>query len=217
TPPAPYAKAQMQTVFDAVLDARALPRALSFMPRGAQLEPRELVDWARYVALHEAIRLPLIGGHRLASLVTRVAARRALPERDLDLERAVRERYWALLEADFENARRGLYPLALLFDVPFARYAGKLPRFLLDAPRILGRMEARNHRDLPANVDLSAYPAYYRRTFHWQTDGYFSRHSAKLYDLGVELLFIGVADVMRRQALAEVVRRKPSGPVRLLD
>ncbi|HTV18115.1 MAG TPA: class I SAM-dependent methyltransferase, partial [Polyangiaceae bacterium] len=134
-----------------------------------------------------------------------------------DLEQAVRGRYWALLERDFENARQGLYPAALLFDVPFARYATHVPRFLLDAPRILERIGARNHRDLPSNVDLSTYPAYYRRTFHWQTDGYFSQHSAKLYDLGVELLFVGMADVMRRQALAEVVRRKPRGQVRLLD
>jgi ubiquinone/menaquinone biosynthesis C-methylase UbiE len=206
------------------LDARVLPRAAGhlsrragFLPPGAALEPRELVDWARYVALHEAVRLPLIGGHRLTSLMARLTARRALPERNRELESAVRGRYWASLEADFDNARRGVYPRALLFDVPIARYAGNLPRFLLDAPRILERISARNHRDLPAHVDLAAYPAYYRRTFHWQTDGYFSQHSAKLYDLGVELLFIGMADVMRRQALAEVVRRKARGQVRLLD
>jgi ubiquinone/menaquinone biosynthesis C-methylase UbiE len=153
----------------------------------------------------------------LTSLVARAAARRSVPERNRALETAVRQRYWALLERDFDNARRGVYPRALLFDVPFATYAGNMPRFLLDAPRILARIGARNHRDLPAHVDLSTYPAYYRRTFHWQTDGYFSQHSAKLYDFGVELLFVGMADVMRRQALAEVVRRKVGGQVRLLD
>jgi ubiquinone/menaquinone biosynthesis C-methylase UbiE len=210
----------MQTALDARLLPRApsdLPQGLGLLPRGAALEPRELIDWARYVALHEAVRLPLIGGHRLTSLVARAAARRSVPERNRALETAVRQRYWALLERDFDNARRGVYPRALLFDVPFATYAGNMPRFLLDAPRILARIGARNHRDLPAHVDLSTYPAYYRRTFHWQTDGYFSQHSAKLYDLGVELLFVGMADVMRRQALAEVVRRKVGGQVRLLD
>jgi len=210
----------MQSALDARVLPRAaghLPRGAGLLPRGAALETRELVDWARYVALHEAVRLPLIGGHRLTSLLARVATRRPVPERNRDLESAVRGRYWALLEADFDNARRGIYPRALLFDVPIARYAGNMPRFLLDAPRIVERISARNHRDLPAHVDLAAYPAYYRRTFHWQTDGYFSQHSAKLYDLGVELLFIGMADVMRRQALAEVVRRKARGQVRLLD
>lgn len=218
TLPSPYAKSEMQTVSDARLlppGGALLPRNL--LPRDAVLEPRELLDWARYLALHEAVRLPLIGGHRLVTQVARLAARRDVPERNRALEHAVRARYWTLLETDFDNARRGVYPPALLFDVPFARYAGNVPRFLLDAPRILGRIGARNHRDLPSHVDLAAYPAYYRRTFHWQTDGYFSQHSAKLYDLGVELLFVGMADVMRRQALAEVIRRKPRSQVRLLD
>lgn len=188
-----------------------------YLPRTVARAPRELLTWARYLALHEAVRLPLIGGHRLASFAARWTARRQPPVRDRALERAVQGRYWALLAADFENAQRGVYPAELLFDVPFGEYAGNVPRFLLDAPRILERIEAGNHRDLPPDVDLSAYPAYYRRTFHWQTDGYFSRHSAELYDLGVELLFIGTADVMRRQLLAEVVRRKPRGKVRLLD
>lgn len=188
-----------------------------YLPREMGQAPRELLTWGRYLALHEAIRLPLIGAHRLASLITRVAARRQAPTRDLRLENAVRERYWQLLARDFDNARRGLYPPELLFDVPLGAYAQALPRFLLDAPRILGRIDARDHADLPSHLNLSSYPAYYRRNFHWQTDGYFSRHSAALYDLGVELLFVGVADVMRRQVLADVARRKPRGPVRLLD
>jgi ubiquinone/menaquinone biosynthesis C-methylase UbiE len=187
------------------------------LPRAPGRPERARLSWARYVALHEAVRLPLIGGHRLASFLTHWAARRQAPARSRTLELAVQRRYWALLAADFENAQRGLYPPELLFDVPFAAYAGNLPRFLRDAPKIIGRIGARRHDDLPRHLDLSRYPAYYRRTFHWQTDGYFSRHSAELYDLGVELLFIGTADVMRRQVLAEVVRRTGGGKLRLLD
>src|SRR5262245_33542693 len=192
------------------IESRSLPRLL-----GAG--PREWLAWGRYLALHEAIRLPLVGAHRLTALVARLAARRQTPARDPELERAVRERYWQLLARDFDNARRGLYPRELLFDVPLGAYAQSLPRFLLDAPRILGRIDAGDYADLPQHLNLSVYPAYYRRNFHWQTDGYFSRHSAALYDLGVELLFIGVADVMRRQVLAEVARRERRGPLRLLD
>lgn len=187
------------------------------LPRLLGEAPRELLTWARYLALHEAIRLPLIGAHRLTALVARLAARRKPPARDLELERAVRGRYWQLLERDFDDAKSGLYPRELIFDMPLGAYAQSLPRFLLDAPSILGRIGAGDYADLPRDVNLSAYPAYYRRNYHWQTDGYFSRHSAALYDLGVELLFIGVADVMRRRALAEVMRRKARGPVRLLD
>jgi len=194
-----------------------LPHLPHYLPRSVGRQPGELRAWARYLLLHEAIRLPLIGGHRLASAVARLWASRQTPTRNRQLEHAVQQRYWALLERDFGNTRRGLYPESLLFDVPFARYAGNVPRFLVDAPRILERIGARNHKDLPAGVDLAAYPAYYRRNFHWQTDGYFSRHSAELYDLGVELLFIGTADAMRRQVLELVAPEAARGPIRLLD
>ena len=40
--------------------------------------------------------------------------------------------------------------------------------------------------DLPAHVDRSRYPRYYLRTFHWQTDGWLSERSARLYDPSVE-------------------------------
>ena len=55
-------------------------------------------------------------------------------------------------------------------------------------------------------MKLEDYPAYYRRNFHWQTDGYLSRRSAELYNVGVELLFLGTADVMRRQIVPPIAR-----------
>lgn len=174
--------------------------------------PLAALAWARYLALHEAIRLPLIGLHRLtfAQLGSR-------PARDKSLELSMRRRYRELLRRDFDSAASGVYPLELLFDLPLARYAAALPRLALDMPAVLSRLRAGDFRDLPRDVDYSAFPAYYRRNFHWQTDGYFSRHSAALYDLAVELLFIGCADVMRRQVLAQVMHRKRSSTVRLLD
>lgn len=188
--------------------AQAMPALVRRLGR----RPHEALSWARYVALHEAIRLPLTGLHRLAF---RVAGQGAA--RDEALEQTVRRRYRELLRQDFRNARAGLYPMALLFDVPLRGYARRLPRLLLDTPGVLRRLRSGDFRDLPGNVNLEAFPPYYRQTFHWQTDGYFSRHSAELYDLGVELLFVGCADVMRRQALAEVMKRRPPGEVRVLD
>ena len=184
----------------------------ALLASGFLQRPGDALSWARYRALHEAIRLPLLGLQRLSFAM---AGPRPAP--DPALVRSVRRRYGELLAQDFENARRGLYPMQLLLDLPLGAYARRLPRLLLDVPSVLGRIKARDYRDLPGSVDLEGYPAYYRRNFHWQTDGYLSRHSAEIYDLGVELLFLGCADVMRRQTLAEVVRRKPPGPVRLLD
>ncbi len=178
---------------------------------GVQM-PRAPLTRARYFALHEAIRIPLLGAHRLT--FARFGAR---PARNASLELSIHRRYRELLRRDFDNAVSGVYPLELLFDLPLSGYGAALPKLLLDMPAILERLRARNFRDLPSDVDYSAFPAYYQRNFHWQTDGYFSRHSASLYDLGVELLFVGCADVMRRQVLAQVMHRKPRGPVRLLD
>nr|MDQ3341906.1 class I SAM-dependent methyltransferase [Myxococcota bacterium] len=52
----------------------------------------------------------------------------------------------------------------------------------------------------------------------WQTDGYFSEHSAEVYELGVELLFRGTADVMRRQIIPPITRfLRTEKATRLLD
>lgn len=131
--------------------------------------------------------------------------------------REVRRRYEALLERALDNVESGYYPQKLLFQLPVADYAKLLPRMLRDFPRAIRRAQSKNFRDLPGDVDLAAYPPYFRRNFHWQTDGYLSRRSAELYDVGVECLFLGMADVMRRQVIPPLALhlrqgRCPSGP-----
>lgn len=133
----------------------------------------------------------------------------------------LRRRTAALYARDLDNVRAGMYPRALLFQLPTRDYARVLPRLVLDTPRIVRRMRRGEYKDIPP-VDKGRFPAYYRRTFHWQTDGYFSQHSAEVYDLGVELLFRGTADVMRRQIIPPVTRwLRDTGAapqrVRLLD
>jgi ubiquinone/menaquinone biosynthesis C-methylase UbiE len=111
-------------------------------------------------------------------------------------------RYHALLERDLENARLGRYPRELLFDFPTTHYLKLLPAGLTEIPRILWRRLRRGIHDLPEIEHRENYPEYYLRNFHWQSDGWFSSRSARLYDLSVETLFVGTADVMRRMALA---------------
>ena len=133
--------------------------------------------------------------------------------------RAVLRRRDELHARDLANVEAGLYPRELLFDIPLGRYMRALPRLLRDTPNVVRRRRAGDFRDIPA-VDKQRYPAYYRRTFHWQTDGYFSAHSAEVYELGVELLFRGTADVMRRQIIPPItrfVRATGTRPIRLLD
>jgi ubiquinone/menaquinone biosynthesis C-methylase UbiE len=151
----------------------------------------------------------------------RVLTRTPRVEIGSDVLGALRRRTEALYQRDMENVRDGMYPRELLFQIPRWQYARVFPRLLLDTPSIVRRKKRGEYKDIPP-VDKGRFPAYYRRTFHWQTDGYFSEHSAEVYDLGVELLFRGTADVMRRQIIPPVTRWMREvgavpGNVRLLD
>ena len=177
-------------------------------------EVRGRLDAVAYRAQQYAILAPLAALRRLIA----IAGGGAAP--DPGAVAMLRRRYDDLLARDLANVEAGLYPRALLFQIPFARYAYALPSLLLDAPWIARRMRARDHQDLPADVDVGRYPSYFRRNFHWQSDGYLSCRSAELYDVGVELLFAGMGDVMRRQVIPPISRfvaGSGSRDVRVLD
>lgn len=110
-------------------------------------------------------------------------------------------RFSELLARDVANVEAGAYPSELLFQMPVREYVSDLPRLAVEVSRMIRRAKAHQVRDLPKDVDLGRFPDYFRRNFHWQTDGYLSRRSANLYDLAVEFLFLGSADVMRRQVI----------------
>lgn len=131
---------------------------------------------------------------------------------------ALQRRYDALLERDLDNVARGYYPRELLYQIPFLGYLRRVPEALFDVPRFLVRSYLGRHDELPGDIDRERYPAYYLRTFHWQTDGWLSERSARLYDAGVEFLFGGTADVMRRMAIPPVVDAVRDTPrPRILD
>ena len=107
-----------------------------------------------------------------------------------------------LLEQDWRNIEAGLYappedwrgnPLA--GDEPCRRFLRRSRRGRCPPPR---RSSASACSRQPGT---ERYPAYYRRHFHFQSDGYLSAASAERYDHQVEVLFGGGAAAMRRQAL----------------
>jgi len=155
------------------------------------------LDRARYHAQHGLLLMllgPYMGAwHRLL--------RRDLPRPSRRELGVLRARLADLLARDLANVERGIYPRDLLFRLPAREALRQLPELLGEPPRVLWRILRKAHAELPAEVDLGRFPRYYRRTFHWQSDGWLSRRSAALYDLEVEALFAGTADVMRRMAL----------------
>jgi ubiquinone/menaquinone biosynthesis C-methylase UbiE len=148
----------------------------------------------------------------------RFVMRKARPNVDYAVWKCLQHRRIELHRHDLQNVEAGMYPRELLFDFPVRRFLREFPRLLRDAPRVVRRMRANDYKDIPA-VDKRRFPPYYRRTFHWQTDGYFSAHSAQVYELGVELLFRGTADVMRRQIIPPITRfvRAHGSGMKLLD
>ncbi len=140
----------------------------------------------------------------IAQRVVRFVGGARAPQPDRATIKALNRRVRELLERDLANVERGMYPRRLLFSIPVSTYARRLPRLFADFPRSMWRRRQADYRDLPDEVDARDYPAYFRRTFHWQTDGYLSRRSAELYDVGVEFLFAGTADVMRRQVIPPI-------------
>jgi len=122
-----------------------------------------------------------------------------------------------LFVQDWQNVQAGLYPMPL---DPMAelRRAAVSAHFLADAPRVVQRQRHGAHEELQAGTN--ALPHYYRQNFHYQTGGYLSEGSARLYDFQVEALFAGTADAMRRRAWVPIAQflneTKAADPV-LLD
>lgn len=117
-----------------------------------------------------------------------------------------------LLKEDSANITAGLYPLDVLkpLDNPLVHY-GRYARILWDGVKISRRREKREAHDFEAvsAEDLAELPEYYRRNFHYQTDGYLSEHSAELYEHQVEILFAGAADAMRRLVIPLLKEKFP--------
>ena len=172
------------------------------------------VRGAAYRAQQLGVLYPCLAGQRFLRMVL---GKRERPS--AEAERQVLAGYRELMRRDLQNVDDGLYPPSLLFQLPLGEYLRCAPALAADVPRSMLRMKKNAWRDLPEGVDWQRFPGYFQRNFHWQTDGYFSRRSAAIYDLGVEFLFLGTADIMRRQIIPHVTRevRAHGDGLRLLD
>jgi ubiquinone/menaquinone biosynthesis C-methylase UbiE len=114
-----------------------------------------------------------------------------------------------LIERDAEAVADGLYPLsALVPETSPVEHTLRYLRLLADSIEVAARKRDRRPREFGARAAsfLSEVPSYYRRNFHFQTDGYLSERSAELYEHQVEILFRGVGDAMRRAVIPPLAR-----------
>jgi len=123
-----------------------------------------------------------------------------------------------VLMQDAAAVRDGLYP-PMSDEPPLPVQLKRIRDMLADLPSALARRNARDATTAEAATS-DDLPDYFVQDFHFQTGGYLTDDSAKLYDLQVETLFYGAAGAMRRQALrpiAAFMHGRDQRQVRLLD
>ena len=142
----------------------------------------------------------LLTARMTGKVTSKTPYRAPLPKRERLLKDIRR-----LFERDWDNIQAGHYRLPHDLVSQPLRGLGLAPRYIEDMRRVERRRLERQVKELP-EAPGTRYPAYYLQNFHYQTDGYLSRESARLYDHQVEVLFGGGADAMRRQALVPLGR-----------
>jgi ubiquinone/menaquinone biosynthesis C-methylase UbiE len=151
----------------------------------------------------QAARIGWFFGQKLvaARLARPVPAPAELRGRKMPSRQRLLADLWRLIEQDWRNIDAGIY-------VPPEDWRGSPLAGLRRAVDFFGDLravEARRHGEtadvLLPEAEAGRYPSYYRRKFHFQSDGYLSAASAERYDHQVEVLFGGGAAAMRRQAL----------------
>jgi len=145
----------------------------------------------------QAARVAFYGAHYLAA---RILARETFSEIDALPHRipplgAMLKSMRALFARDWKNVEAGLYPMPVDLAQETRRAMASV-WYLADIPKVVARQRRNGHSEVPKASDL---PRYYRQNFHFQTDGYLSDRSARIYDFQVESLFAGTAAAMRRQ------------------
>ena len=174
--------------------------------------------------LSQTARVAWYGGHHL--IANRLGRRTAFAEKGVEVEHDYPKRdlflreMQALFERDWKNVEQGLYAAPAALDRDAFKVLARSLRFLRDVPEVARRRRDHVHDEVLTDEARKDFPRYYLQNFHYQTGGWLTEDSAKLYDFQVETLFAGTADAMRRQALvpiAEFMRGKDQRRLRLLD
>jgi ubiquinone/menaquinone biosynthesis C-methylase UbiE len=118
---------------------------------------------------------------------------------------------------DAENIVEGIYPVSVIYPKASIDHIKNFPKLLLDSLRISRRRKLNIKNDMK-DQEIGDAPEYLNRNYHFQTDGYFSDESAKLYEHQVEILFSGTAAPMRRKLIQKIKETQGfSRPLRILE
>jgi ubiquinone/menaquinone biosynthesis C-methylase UbiE len=118
-----------------------------------------------------------------------------------------------LFSEDMKSVEEGLYPMPSDGTMSPRELLKTSRAFFADVPEVTRRRATGAHQEVNEDLDdiTSALPRYYRQNFHFQTDGWLSEESARIYDFQVDVLFSGATAAMRRRVLvpfAHILRKK---------
>jgi ubiquinone/menaquinone biosynthesis C-methylase UbiE len=125
-----------------------------------------------------------------------------------------------LLMGDALAVREGLYPPMEDDGASALGHLARVRQMFADLPEAYARRTEKDATTVRAEPAAAGVPEYYAQDFHFQTGGYLTEESARLYDVQVESLFMGAAGPMRRSALtpiAELMRGRDQRQVTLAD
>ena len=120
---------------------------------------------------------------------------------------------------DARNIRDGYYPIPIEEGGSLGSHIEAVLRMFADLPKSAERRSAQRATEAATLPGAKGMPAYYAQNFHYQSGGYLTEESARLYDIQVETLFMGAAGAMRRAIppIAKFVRGHDQRQLRLLD
>ncbi len=125
-----------------------------------------------------------------------------------------------LFTREWDDIAAGLFPPPPVLDPDPVAWLRRSALYFRDLPKVDERRHARTN-DEPNHDPAHAHlPRYYRQNFHYQSGGWLTEESAAVYDVQVETLFTGAADVMRRRALKPIalfLGNQDQRQARLLD
>ncbi|MBD8877888.1 class I SAM-dependent methyltransferase [Roseibium polysiphoniae] len=128
----------------------------------------------------------------------------------------------ALFASDLQAVEAGLYPAPRDGSMSVRELVATSRAFFKDVPEVARRRATGAHQEVFEDTDRFAetLPRYYQQNFHFQSDGWLSEDSARLYDFQVDVLFSGATAAMRRRALvpfAQIVKRKDQRQIAYAD
>lgn len=139
-------------------------------------------------------------------------------ENDKELINYLKVKVIAIHKNDASNIASGVYPADVIIPKAPRDHLKNLPRLLFDSLKVSRRRKLNKKKDLENLDEVNEAPDYFKRNYHFQTDGYFSDESAKLYEHQVEVLFSGTAAPMRRMLIKMIKDRLSLGrPLKILE